>query len=146
MFGDDTTGGQVTTGTPIALHIDNVDAKSKDYEGIKDKFRPGHADYAYFMKYGVRDYRGGGRQSARETAARVAAGAIARKVLDHIVQGGVKIRGALIQVGAAQSGPQELGLGRGRAQSRSGRRTRRQRRCGRVISTNAARQARRAAR
>ena len=99
VFADDTTGGQVTTGTPIALHIDNVDAKSKDYEGIKDKFRPGHADYAYFIKYGVRDYRGGGRQSARETAARVAAGAIARKVLDHIVPGGVQIRGALIQVG-----------------------------------------------
>jgi len=99
VFSDDTTGGQVTTGTPIALHIENVDAKSKDYEGIKDKFRPGHADYAYFIKYGVRDYRGGGRQSARETAARVAAGAIARKVLDHIVPGGVKIRGALIQVG-----------------------------------------------
>ncbi len=99
VFSDDTTGGQVTTGTPIALHIENVDAKSKDYEGIKDKFRPGHADYAYFIKYGVRDYRGGGRQSARETATRVAAGAIARKVLDHIVPGGVKIRGALIQVG-----------------------------------------------
>jgi len=99
VFGDDSTGGQVTTGTPIALHIDNVDAKSKDYEGIKEKFRPGHADYAYFMKYGVRDYRGGGRQSARETAARVAAGAIARKVLDHIVPGGVQIRGALIQIG-----------------------------------------------
>jgi len=99
VFADEDTGGQVTTGTPIALHIENVDAKSKDYEGIKDKFRPGHADYAYFMKYGVRDYRGGGRQSARETAARVAAGAVARKVLDHIVAGGVRIRGALIQVG-----------------------------------------------
>jgi chorismate synthase len=99
VFSDDTTGGQVTTGTPIALHIDNVDTKSKDYEGIKDKFRPGHADYAYFIKYGVRDYRGGGRQSARETAARVAAGAVARKVLDHIVPGGVRIRAALIQLG-----------------------------------------------
>jgi chorismate synthase len=99
VFSDDTTGGQVTTGTPIALHIDNVDARSKDYGEIKDKFRPGHADYAYFIKYGVRDYRGGGRQSARETAARVAAGAVARKVLDHIVPGGVRIRGALIQVG-----------------------------------------------
>ena len=99
VFSDDTTGGQVTTGTPIALHIDNVDARSKDYGEIKDKFRPGHADYAYFIKYGVRDYRGGGRQSARETAARVAAGAIARKVLDHIVPGGVRIRGALIQIG-----------------------------------------------
>jgi chorismate synthase len=99
VFGDEDTGGQVTTGTPIALHIDNVDARSRDYEGIKDKFRPGHADYAYFMKYGVRDYRGGGRQSARETAARVAAGAIARKILDHLVPGGVRIRGALIQLG-----------------------------------------------
>ena len=99
VFSDDSTGGQVTTGTPLALHIDNVDARSKDYESFKDKFRPGHADYAYFIKYGVRDYRGGGRQSARETAARVAAGAIARKVLDHIVTGGVRIRGALIQIG-----------------------------------------------
>ena len=99
IFGDEDTGGTVTTGTPIALHIDNVDARSRDYEGIKDKFRPGHADYTYFIKYGVRDYRGGGRQSARETAARVAAGAIARKILDHLVPGGVRIRGALIQLG-----------------------------------------------
>ncbi|MEQ1755475.1 MAG: chorismate synthase [Micropepsaceae bacterium] len=99
VFGDEHTGGQVTTGTPIALHIDNVDARSKDYSEIKDKFRPGHADYAYFIKYGVRDYRGGGRQSARETASRVAAGAVARKVLSHIVPGGVRIRGALVQVG-----------------------------------------------
>src|SRR6185436_7229787 len=99
VFEDADTGGPVTTGTPIALHIDNVDARSRDYEGIKDKFRPGHADYAYFIKYGVRDYRGGGRQSARETAARVAAGAIARKILNHIVPGGVRIRGALIQLG-----------------------------------------------
>ena len=99
VFSDEDTGGQVTTGTPIALHIDNVDARSRDYEGIKDKFRPGHADYAYFIKYGVRDYRGGGRQSARETAARVAAGGIARKILDHIVPGGVRIRGALVQLG-----------------------------------------------
>jgi chorismate synthase len=71
----------VTTGTPIALHIDNVDQRSRDYSEIKDKFRPAHADYTYFKKYGVRDYRGGGRQSARETAVRVAAGAIARKIL-----------------------------------------------------------------
>ena len=99
VFGDEDTAGQVTTGTPIALHIDNVDARSRDYESIKDIFRPGHADYAYFIKYGVRDYRGGGRQSARETAARVAAGAIARKILDHLVPGGVRIRGALIQLG-----------------------------------------------
>jgi chorismate synthase len=85
----------VTTGTPIALHIDNVDQRSRDYGEIKDKFRPSHADYTYFKKYGVRDYRGGGRQSARETAVRVAAGAIARKILGD----SVKIRGAVIQLG-----------------------------------------------
>jgi chorismate synthase len=85
-----------TTGTPIALHIDNVDQRSRDYSEIKDKFRPSHADYTYFKKYGVRDYRGGGRQSARETAVRVAAGAIARKILGD----GVRIRGAVIQLGA----------------------------------------------
>jgi chorismate synthase len=90
---------QVTTGTPIALLIENVDARSKDYSDIRDKFRPGHADYTYFTKYGLRDYRGGGRQSARETAMRVAAGAVARKVLDHLYKG-VKIRGALIQMGS----------------------------------------------
>ena len=84
-----------TTGTPISLLIKNKDVKSKDYSDIKDKFRPGHADYNYHKKYGVRDYRGGGRASARETAARVAAGAIARKVLGNKV----KIRGALIQIG-----------------------------------------------
>ncbi len=72
-----------TTGAPIGLLIENVDQKSKDYSDIKDKFRPGHADYTYQEKYGVRDYRGGGRSSARETAMRVAAGAIARKVLEH---------------------------------------------------------------
>lgn len=99
VFSDAATEGQVTTGTPIALHIDNVDARSKDYSDIAQKFRPGHADYAYWAKYGVRDYRGGGRQSARETAARVAAGAVARKVLDRLVPGGVRIRGAMIQMG-----------------------------------------------
>jgi chorismate synthase len=88
-------GGQVTTGTPISLMIDNVDQRSRDYSDIATAFRPGHADYSYFAKYGVRDYRGGGRQSARETAARVAAGAIARKVLGA----GVTIRGALVQIG-----------------------------------------------
>jgi len=87
-------GSQVTTGTPIALHIENVDQRSKDYGDIKDKFRPGHADYTYLAKYGIRDYRGGGRSSARETAMRVAAGAVARKVLD-----GITIRGALVQMG-----------------------------------------------
>ncbi len=87
-------GPQVTTGAPIALMIPNVDQRSKDYGEIKDKFRPGHADYTYWSKYGVRDYRGGGRSSARETAMRVAAGAIARKVL-----AGITIRGALVQIG-----------------------------------------------
>ena len=85
----------VTTGTPIALHIDNVDQRSRDYSEIKDKFRPSHADYTYLKKYGVRDYRGGGRQSARETAVRVAAGAIARKILGDAVS----IRGAVVQLG-----------------------------------------------
>jgi len=94
VFLDD-QGRQVTTGTPISLVIDNVDQRSKDYGDIKDKFRPGHADFTYMEKYGIRDYRGGGRSSARETAMRVAAGAIARKVLS-----GVTIRGALIQIGA----------------------------------------------
>ncbi|MGE3833145.1 MAG: chorismate synthase, partial [Parvibaculaceae bacterium] len=94
VFEDDRTGGQVTTGTPIGLLIENVDQRSKDYSAIRDKFRPGHADYTYFTKYGVRDYRGGGRSSARETASRVAAGAIARKIIPHVT-----VRGALIQVG-----------------------------------------------
>jgi chorismate synthase len=83
-----------TTGTPVSLLIENEDQRSKDYDDIKDKFRPGHADYTYWSKYGIRDYRGGGRSSARETAMRVAAGAIARKVL-----GGVTVRGALVQMG-----------------------------------------------
>lgn len=87
-----------TTGTPIGLLIENVDAKSKDYSDIKDTFRPGHADFTYQEKYGIRDYRGGGRSSARETAMRVAAGAIARKVLAHAL-GDVSIRGAVVQVG-----------------------------------------------
>ena len=87
-----------TTGTPICLLIRNKDTKSKDYSEIKDKFRPGHADYTYHQKYGFRDYRGGGRSSARETAARVAAGAIARKILGNKV----KIRGALIQIGKSK--------------------------------------------
>jgi chorismate synthase len=94
VFSDDRTAGQVTTGTPIALMIENVDQRSKDYADIRDTYRPGHADFTYDAKYGVRDYRGGGRSSARETAARVAAGAIARKVL-----AGVTIRGALVQMG-----------------------------------------------
>jgi len=90
----DQSGREVTTGTPIALMIENVDQRSKDYSEIKDTYRPGHADYTYDAKYGIRDYRGGGRQSARETAARVAAGAIARKIVPGMV-----VRGALIQIG-----------------------------------------------
>jgi len=85
----------MTTGTPIALQIDNVDQRSKDYGDIAERFRPGHADLTYELKYGIRDYRGGGRSSARETAARVAAGAVARKVLGD----GVTVRGALVQLG-----------------------------------------------
>ncbi|HVR66412.1 MAG TPA: chorismate synthase [Verrucomicrobiae bacterium] len=89
----------LTTGTPISLMIENEDQRSKDYSDIKDKFRPGHADYTYWTKYGIRDYRGGGRSSARETASRVAAGAIARKLLDHVLGAPVTIRGALIRIG-----------------------------------------------
>ena len=91
---DDTTGQQVTTGTPIALEIANTDQRSKDYSDIKDKFRPGHADFTYEAKYGLRDYRGGGRSSARETASRVAAGAIARRIVPGLV-----VRAALVQMG-----------------------------------------------
>src|SRR3989304_1503252 len=86
-----------TTGTPIALLIRNVDARSKDYSKIQDTFRPGHADYTYWQKYGIRDYRGGGRASARETAVRVAAAAIARKWLRE--KYGVVVRGYLSQLG-----------------------------------------------
>ena len=88
-----------TTGTSIGLLIENTDQRSKDYGEIKDKFRPGHADYTYWKKYGIRDYRGGGRSSARETAMRMAAGGIARKVLTHVLGEQVQIRAALIQVG-----------------------------------------------
>ncbi len=88
-----------TTGTPVGLLIENVDARSKDYGDIAEKFRPGHADYTYWKKYGIRDYRGGGRSSARETAMRVAAGGIARKVLAAKLGDAVKIRGALTQMG-----------------------------------------------
>ena len=84
-----------TTGTPVGMIIENMDQRSRDYGDIKDKFRPAHADYTYWKKYGIRDYRGGGRSSARETAMRVAAGGIARKVLGD----GVSIRGALVQMG-----------------------------------------------
>ena len=88
-----------TTGTPISLIIYNKDARSRDYETIKNKFRPGHADFTYFRKYGIRDYRGGGRQSARETASRVAAGAIAKKVLESKIGKKFKVIGAVTQLG-----------------------------------------------
>jgi chorismate synthase len=94
MMAHPDTGAQVTTGAPIALLIENTDQRSKDYSEIKDKFRPGHADFTYEAKYGLRDYRGGGRSSARETAMRVAAGAIARKIVP-----GMTVRGALVQMG-----------------------------------------------
>jgi chorismate synthase len=88
-----------TTGTPIQLMIGNTDQRPRDYSNIKDSFRPGHADYTYWAKYGIRDYRGGGRSSARETASRVAAGAIARKVLAKLIGPAVTVRGALVQIG-----------------------------------------------
>ena len=88
-----------TTGTPISLIIFNKDMKSRDYESIKNKFRPGHADFTYYKKYGIRDYRGGGRQSARETASRVAAGAIAKKVLEKKLGKKYKVIGAVTQLG-----------------------------------------------
>ncbi|HEV2510901.1 chorismate synthase [Bosea sp. (in: a-proteobacteria)] len=94
VFARESDGEQVTTGTSIGLLIDNVDQRSKDYSEIKDKYRPGHADFTYDVKYGIRDYRGGGRSSARETAMRVAAGAIARKVVPGMI-----VRGALVQMG-----------------------------------------------
>ena len=94
VFEDERTDGLRTTGTPIALQIENTDQRSKDYSEIRDKFRPGHADFTYQAKYGIRDYRGGGRSSARETACRVAAGAVARLAIPQ-----VKIRGALVQMG-----------------------------------------------
>ena len=88
-----------TTGTPISMIIYNQDMRSKDYGDIKDKFRPGHADFTYFKKYGIRDYRGGGRSSARETAARVAAGAIAKKILEKKLGKKFKVTGAVTQLG-----------------------------------------------
>ena len=90
-----------TTGTPISLLIENEDQRSKDYSEIKEKFRPGHADFSYWAKYGIRDYRGGGRSSARETASRVAAGAVARKVIEQVTGRPVDIHGALVQIGNA---------------------------------------------
>ncbi|RUT31118.1 chorismate synthase [Arsenicitalea aurantiaca] len=94
VFEDERTDGPRTTGTSIAMMVENTDQRSKDYSEIRDKYRPGHADYTYHQKYGLRDYRGGGRSSARETVARVAAGAVARAVLGDVV-----VRASLVQVG-----------------------------------------------
>ncbi len=96
-----------TTGTPIGLIVENMDQRSRDYGDIKDKFRPGHADYTYQQKYGIRDYRGGGRSSARETTMRVAAGAVARKFLNERL--GIEIRGYLSQLGAIELDAKDLG-------------------------------------
>ena len=90
----------LTTGTPVAVAVENTDTRPRDYSKIADRFRPGHADYTYHRKYGVRDWRGGGRSSARETAMRVAAGAVARRVLELAPGPGVAIRGALVRMGA----------------------------------------------
>ena len=98
----------LTTGTPIGLLIENTDQRSKDYGDIKDKFRPGHADYTYQQKYGIRDYRGGGRSSARETSMRVAAGAIARKYLKERL--GIEIRGYLAQLGPIELQATDLSI------------------------------------
>ena len=97
-----------TTGTPIGLLIENVDQRSKDYGDIKDKFRPGHADYTYQQKYGIRDYRGGGRSSARETAMRVAAGAIAKKYLRE--RAGIEIKGYVSQIGPIELAARDLSI------------------------------------
>lgn len=99
VFEDDRTDGPRTTGTPISLVIENVDQRSKDYADIRDKYRPGHADFTYDAKYGFRDYRGGGRSSARETAARVAAGVVAEKALNAVLGRAVSIRACLVQMG-----------------------------------------------
>lgn len=103
----DDGAGPVTTGTPIAIHIDNEDARSKDYGEIARAYRPGHADVTYQAKYGVRDHRGGGRSSARETASRVAAGAVARKVLGD----GVIIRAGVVQLGPHRIAPDAVDFG-----------------------------------
>jgi chorismate synthase len=110
MHEDD--GGLVTTGTPVSMLIENTDQRSKDYSEIAKRYRPGHADYTYDLKYGVRDYRGGGRSSARETAARVAAGGLARKVVP-----GVTVRGGAGADRRTQDRPQQLGLDGSRQQS-----------------------------
>ncbi|WP_031552806.1 chorismate synthase [Parvularcula oceani] len=108
VFEDDRTGGPRTTGTPISLMIENTDQRSRDYDEIRDTYRPGHADYAYDAKYGIRDYRGGGRSSARETACRVAAGAVAERVLDALYGGAVRIFGGLVAMGPHEVDPERV--------------------------------------
>jgi len=127
----------LTTGTPISLYIDNEDARSKDYEDIKDKFRPGHADYAYWVKYGIRDYRGGGRSSARETAMRVAAGAVARKVLGPASPSAVRWSSSGRTRSTARGG-----IGPPSKTIRSGAPTAKPRRPGKVISMRSVKPAR----
>ncbi|MBY0422185.1 MAG: chorismate synthase, partial [Parvularculaceae bacterium] len=99
VFEDERTDGPRTTGAPISLLIENVDQRSKDYSDIRDAYRPGHADITYDQKYGLRDYRGGGRSSARETAARVAGGAVALRVIESHYGEKTQIRAALVQIG-----------------------------------------------
>jgi len=102
VFEDERMHGPLTTGTPISLLIENTDQRSRDYSEIRDQYRPGHADYTYDQKYGLRDYRGGGRSSARETAARVAAGAVARRVLGE----DIRLQGGVIQIGEQAVDPE----------------------------------------
>jgi len=97
---EDENGELVSTGTPIAMVLFNENQKSKDYTNVKDLFRPGHADFTYFHKYGIRDYRGGGRSSARETSARVAAGAIAKLMLNEL---NIKVESGLVEIGGIES-------------------------------------------
>ena len=104
VFEDDRTDGPRTTGTPISLLIENTDQRSKDYAAIRDAYRPGHADYAYDAKYGLRDYRGGGRSSARETAARVAAGAVASAVLEDLYPD-LRVRAGVVAIGPHEADP-----------------------------------------
>ena len=110
VFEDDRTDGPRTTGTPICLVIENTDQRSRDYDAIRDAYRPGHADYAYDAKYGLRDYRGGGRSSARETAARVAAGAVASAVLADLYPG-LTITGGLVAMGPHEADPARFDWG-----------------------------------
>jgi chorismate synthase len=129
MHEDD--GGLVTTGTPVSMLIENTDQRSKDYSEIAKRYRPGHADYTYDLKYGVRDYRGGGRSSARETAARVAAGGLARLVVP-----GVTVRAALVQIGEHRINRDNWDWDGSRQQSVLLRPTRKPFRSGKSISTH----------